>query len=40
VLHGIYPNGEHIYGYRLNLNSNNDNGDDNTPDDGSDDDGN
>jgi len=38
VLHGIYPNGEHIYGYRLNLNNDNSNGDDNnSPDDGDDD---
>lgn len=39
VVHGIYPNSEHIYGYRLDLSSSNSNGDNNnTPDD--DDDGN
>ncbi|MDE1190682.1 MAG: trypsin-like peptidase domain-containing protein [Arachidicoccus sp.] len=36
-IHGIYPNGEHIYGYRLDLgNSNGDNN--NTPNNGDDDD--
>mgnify|MGYP001556161764 CR=1 FL=1 len=39
VVHGIYPNSEHIYGYRLDLSNSNSNGDNNnTP--GDDDDGN